>query len=146
MHKGNLEAKIKEAQKILGFAHRYYDDAAQQINRLASHYPTGAEVAAYFREICPDPPEGKANTRAENVRDELHRLFEGGLGHDIPEIKHSSWLAFNAVTEFVDHIRPSRGASDSDRASRRLDSIWFGSGARLKEKAWSLALEMAMAV
>lgn len=142
-HKGNLEAKIKEAQQVLGFAARFYDDAAERINRLASHYPTQAQVSAYFREIYPDPEEGKDNARAVNIRQELHRLFEEGIGHDEPSIKHSTWMAFNAVTEFVDHVRPGRGTSDADRASRKLDSIWFGSGARLKQQAWDLALDMA---
>lgn len=142
-HKGDLQAKIKEAQQILGFATRFYDDAEEQINRLASHYPTQDQLAAYFNEVYPDPEEGKDNTRATNIRQELHRLFEGGVGHDTPEIKRSSWMAFNAVTEFVDHVRQSRGTNAAERDSRRLDSIWFGSGARLKQKAWDLALQMA---
>jgi phage/plasmid-like protein (TIGR03299 family) len=142
LHKGDLQAKIKEAQQVLGFATRFYDDAEERINRLAAHYPTPIQLSAYFKEIYPDPEEGKDKTRATNIRQELHRLFEEGIGHDAPAIKHSSWMAFNAVTEFVDHVRPSRGTSDMDRASRRLDSIWFGSGARLKQKAWDLALDM----
>jgi phage/plasmid-like protein (TIGR03299 family) len=146
MHKGNLEAKIREAQQVLGFANRFYDDALERINRLANHYPTQAQLSAYFKELYPDPEEGKENTRAANVRQELHRLFEEGIGHDEPTIKHSSWLAFNAVTEFVDHVRPTRGTNEVDRDSRRLDSIWFGSGARLKQKAWNLALDMTLAV
>ncbi len=143
LHKGDLEAKIREAQQVLGFATRFYDDAADRINQLASYYPTQAQVSAYFREIYPDPEEGKDNARAVNIRQELHRLFEHGIGHDEPTIKHSTWMAFNAVTEFVDHVRPGRGANEADRASRRLDSIWFGSGARLKQRAWDLALDMA---
>lgn len=146
LHKGDLAAKIKEAQQVLGFATRFYDDAEEQINRLASHYPTQAQLSAYFKELYPDPEEGKDNTRAVNVRQELHRLFEHGIGHDETSIKHSTWVAFNAVTEFVDHVRPARGTNDADRASRRLDSIWFGSGARLKQKAWNLALDLTLAV
>ena len=145
LHKGDLQAKIKDAQEVLGFATRFYDDAEERINRLASHYPTQEQVSAYYRGIYPDPEEGKDNTRAVNIRQELHRLFEEGIGHDEPEVKHSSWLAFNAVTEFVDHARPVRGANDANRASRRLNSIWFGSGARPKQKAWNLALDMTMA-
>lgn len=145
LHKGDLTAKIKEAQQVLGFATRFYDDAAERINRLASHYPTEAQISSYFRELYPDPEEGKDNTRANNVRQELHRLFEEGIGHDEPSIKHSTWVAFNAVTEFVDHVRTARGTNEVDRASRRLESIWFGSGSRLKQKAWNLALDMAMA-
>jgi hypothetical protein len=40
----------------------------------------------------------------------------------------------------LNHLR-ERG--DLDRSSRRLQSQWFGSGARLKQRAWNLALEMA---
>jgi len=115
------------------------------INQLVNPYSTQAQLAAYFKEIYSDPEDSKDNTRATNIRQELHRLFEEGIGHEFPEIKNSSWVTFNAVTEFVDHVRPSRGSNDRDRASRRLDSIWFGSGARLKQKAWNLDLEMAMA-
>jgi len=144
LHKGDLQAKIHDAQQVLGFATRFYDDAGERINRLASHYPSQTQLTAYFRELYPDPEEG-SNTRAANVRQELHRLFEEGIGHDEPSIKHSSWVAFNAVTEFVDHVRPGRGLNDSERTSRRLDSIWFGSGAQLKQKAWKLALDMILA-
>jgi hypothetical protein len=146
MHKGDLHAKIREAQHVLGFAIRFYDDAEERINRLASHYPTQTQLSAYFKDLYPDPEEGKDNTRAVNIRQELHRLFEEGIGHDEPSIKHSSWVAFNAVTEFVDHVRAGRGVNDTDHASRRLDSIWFGNGARLKQKAWNLALDMTLAV
>ncbi len=64
LHKGNLEAKIKDAQQVLGFAQRFYDDAEERINRLASHYPTQAQLSAYFKEIYPDPEDGKDSGRA----------------------------------------------------------------------------------
>jgi hypothetical protein len=72
----------------------------------------------------------------------LTQLFEEGIGQDMPIIQHSTWAALNAVTEYVDHHRPTRGKSDHDRANRRLESAWFGYGAKLKAKAWDLALEM----
>jgi phage/plasmid-like protein (TIGR03299 family) len=142
LHKGNLEAKIREAQRVLGLAEMFYDDAAAKIELLASHYPTQTQLTAYFKTLYPDPKEG-SNARAENIREELHRLFEEGVGHDDPAIKRTSWTAFNAVTEYVDHHRSIRSKDDSERASRRLGSIWFGSGARLKEKAWNLVMEIA---
>jgi phage/plasmid-like protein (TIGR03299 family) len=142
-HKGNLESKIQEAQSVLCLAHRYFDDASAQIDHLASHYPSSTQLAAYFKALYPDPEEGKVNTRATNIRTELNRLFEEGTGHDEPTIKQTAWAAFNAVTEFIDHRKSGRGLDDRDRTSNRLNSIWFGSGARLKQKAWNLALEMA---
>jgi phage/plasmid-like protein (TIGR03299 family) len=141
-HEGDLAAKLKQAQEVLGFAHRFFDDAQAKIDMLASHYPTPVQLKHYFESLYPYPEEAKNNSRAKNVREELHRLFEAGIGHDDPTIKGTSWTALNAVTEYVDHIRSVRGTDNPSRASRRLDSIWWGSGARLKQKAFNLALQM----
>lgn len=143
MHKGDLAAKVGEAQEILGLAKRFYDDLEGRINQLASHYPSREQLTRYFEQLYPDSDHGKTR-RAENVRTELFRLFESGMGQDISETKLTTWSAFNAVTEYVDHHRSTRGTTDTERASKRLNSAWFGSGARLKFEAWKLALEMAV--
>ena len=66
------------------------------------------------------------------------------VGLDMPGVRGTTWAAYNAVTEWVDHHRPTRARHAAVRASRRLESSWFGSGAKLKAKAWSLAVEMAL--
>ena len=141
-HQGNLVSKIRRAREVLGIAARHFDDLENQFDLLARHYPSYGQVSGYFKALYPDPEEGNP-ARSQNVRDELFRLFENGKGQDIPEIKLTSWAMFNAMTEYVDHHRPTRAKSEFDRAANRLDSSWFGSGARLKEKAFKLALEMA---
>jgi phage/plasmid-like protein (TIGR03299 family) len=142
IHKGDLTTKVRQAQEVLGLAKRFYDDAASQFNRLASHYPSLRQLEEYFQQVYPDSPDGESS-RTKNVRQEMLRLFEHGIGHDMPEIRNTSWTALNAVTEYVDHYRSTRGNSMIERASNRLESAWFGSGARLKERAWNLALQMA---
>ena len=143
IHKGDLAAKVRQAQEVLGLATRFYGDVSEQIERLARHYPSPRQLEEYFRQVYPDSPDGPS-TRAKNIREEFLRLFEQGIGHDMPEIRHTTWTALNAVTEYVDHYRSTRGKSSHDRASNRLQSAWFGSGARLKERAWELALKMAV--
>ncbi|HMO35606.1 MAG TPA: DUF932 domain-containing protein, partial [Gemmatales bacterium] len=71
------------------------------------------------------------------------RLFEQGIGHDQKAIRGTTWAAYNAVTGWVDHHRPTRKAAPKDRANNRLKSAWFGSGTGLKAKAWEMALELA---
>ena len=143
VHKGDLSIKIQQAQEVLGLAKSFYDDVELRINRLASHYPSLRQLEEYFKLVYPDSPDGES-TRTKNVRQELHRLFEEGIGHKMPAIRHTTWTALNAVTEYVDHYRSTRGKTSIERASNRLDSAWFGSGARLKERAWELALQMAI--
>ncbi|MEX1028357.1 MAG: DUF932 domain-containing protein [Candidatus Paceibacterota bacterium] len=142
IHKGDLAAKVGKAQEVLGLAKRFYDSLEDRINLLASHYPSRQQLQDYFATLYPDAPDMK-NRRAENVRSELFRLFENGRGQNIPETRLTTWAAFNAVTEFVDHHRSTRGKTEQERASRRLDSAWFGSGAKLKADAWTAALELA---
>lgn len=145
LHKGDLASKIREAQRVLGLAERFYDDAAAKIDILATHYPTVDQVQRYFESLYPDPSDAD-NSRAKRVRETLTGIFDYGVGLDMPEIKGTTWAAFNAVTEWVDHHRPTRAANPTDRASRRLESAWFGSGARLKAKAWSQALGLALSI
>jgi phage/plasmid-like protein (TIGR03299 family) len=145
LHKGDLTGKIREAQRVLGLAERFYDDAAAKIDILASHYPTVDQVQRYFESLYPDPTDAD-NSRAKRVRGNLTQIFETGIGLDMPAIKGTSWAAFNAVTEWVDHHRPTRAADPTERASRRLESAWWGSGATLKAKAWNQALSLALSI
>jgi phage/plasmid-like protein (TIGR03299 family) len=141
-HRGNLAYKVRAAQEVLGLAVRYYDDLEDQIDLFAGHYPTSAQLESYFKSLYPDPTEGSPS-RARHAREALYTLFEQGMGNDLPAIRHSTWAAFNAVTEFIDHRRSGRGQDADDRASSRLESAWFGSGAALKARAFDLALVMA---
>lgn len=144
LHRGDLTSKIREAQRVLGLAEQFYDDAGAKIDRLASFYPTSEQLKSFFEILYPDPVHSE-NRRAKNVREKLAGLFESGVGQDMPEVHGTAWAAFNAVTEYVDHLRSTRGADSLQRASRRLESSWFGSGAKLKARAWNLALGMTAA-
>ncbi|CAN5358585.1 hypothetical protein BH11PLA2_BH11PLA2_38330 [soil metagenome] len=141
-HKGNLEAKIADAQRVLGIAENFYAAAGEKINRLASVEPTEAQLKLFFEKLYPDPEDGINASRARNTRDELHRLFEQGIGHDMPQIRNTLWTAYNAVTELVDH-RTYRGKSEIDRETNRLNNIWWGPAAKIKALAWDMALELA---
>ena len=141
-HNGNLQAKIGEAQRVLGLATAFYDDVQAKIDRLASVQPTRTQLELYFEKLYPDPFDGIDASRAKKTRDELHRLFEQGIGHDMPAIKNTLWMAYNAVTEFVDH-RTFRGKTELDRETNRLKNIWWGHAAKIKEQAWEMALQLA---
>ena len=65
-----------------------------------------------------------------------------GRGNQLPGVCGTLWAALNAVTEYVDHQRSTTGDSDLE-VSNRLASQWFGSGARMKAKAWEKALDLA---
>jgi len=141
-HKGDLGSKVKEAQEVLGLAHRYYEHLETQIDGLVAYHPKHAQLQDYFEVLYPDQQE-TPSARTLNVRSKLMELFESGKGQEIAATRRSAWSAFNAVAEYVDHHRSTRGGTPEGKAARRLQSAWFGSGAQLKSDAWKLALAMA---
>lgn len=144
-HTGNIAAKVGEAQRALGLATRFYDDLAPKIDALAGIQMTTAMLDTFFRSVYPDPSEEageRAKKNAMTTRDLLGDLFDRGIGHDMPGIKGSAWVALNAVTEMVDHKPARSSVSQIEGDSSRLESIWFGSGAEVKKKAWSAAMEL----
>jgi len=143
-HKGDLASKIQEAQRVLGLAETFYQDAATKIDILVAHQASSGQIEDYFKLLYPDP-EDSDNNRARNVRNRLTEIFETGQGLDLPGVQGTMWAAYNAVTEWVDHHRPTRVSDPTLRASRRLESAWFGSGAKLKSRAWQEALALALA-
>lgn len=84
--------------------------------------------------------EGKAEVsgRLDGMRGKVIDLFDNGTG--VHEIRGTRWAAFNAVTEYADHVRSTRRTNGNDTEDSRLSSAWFGSGAELKQRALDLLL------
>jgi phage/plasmid-like protein (TIGR03299 family) len=154
-HTGDIAGKIAEAQRILGLSVRLYDDFEKQIRRAAKERISDEQRKAYFRSLY--GPKGKpanqedgdtVSTQTRKVLERLEELFHSGKGNDQKGIRGSWWAAYNAVTEQVDHHTATRlqGSKKDDPTaarSNRLANIWFGDGAKLKERAWDLVLEGA---
>jgi len=45
------------------------------------------------------------------------------------------WAAFNGVTEWQDHRKTRQNSN------QRLNSVWFGESARIKSRAYSVAVD-----
>jgi hypothetical protein len=61
----------------------------------------------------------------------------------LPGMEGTWWQVFNAITEAVDHRSNYKG-DDLTRAENRFTNIIEGAGAALKDKAFELALQMAV--
>lgn len=141
-HTGDLNSKVSEAQRILGLTIRYYDDLSEAFNTLATKNVTRAQVKDFVEQLVPNNKEAEKNTRAQNVRNEIVRLFEHGKGNDLPGIRGTAWALVNGVTEYTTHHRTARGENMVERKLNRLDSVWFGSGAELNARAFDLVQEL----
>jgi phage/plasmid-like protein (TIGR03299 family) len=142
-HTSNVLNQAETVRKALGLAVRQFDALNQDSNELAAAPCAPDALRAYVAKLIPDNPEAEKSTRTDKIRETIVGNFAGSPGNDMPGIKGSWWAALNAVTYYTDHQRASRGESDLDKRSNRLESAWFGTSAELKDTAMDLALESA---
>jgi len=66
-------------------------------------------------------------------------------GASLPTALNTAWGALNAVTHYVDFMRPTRGAGSSQAAANgnRFDAAQFGVGAAIKQRAMDHLLKLA---
>jgi phage/plasmid-like protein (TIGR03299 family) len=161
-HTASAEERMKEAQKAMKAAAGFYERFAilgdalaetrfsdQQMGTLAEQLFPAKQAAQEAREIW-QPREGESilgqitdatrsmdtvpiPAQTQRKRDEVIRLFQGSNTIN-PGIRGTAWGAYQAVTEYADHGRTYR-SNNGGEAENRLDSVFFGSGHKLKSRA-----------
>ena len=127
--------KLKHAHEILGLSNKLYADLEQIFNRMSNTKMRSIDLELYARTVFPDPKNVEFSQKMGDAREKVMELVETGRGAEMS--RGTLWGAYNAVTEFVDHIR-----LDNKSDSVRLKSMWFGSGEKIKKHAFEAAVYM----
>jgi phage/plasmid-like protein (TIGR03299 family) len=133
-HTANAIHKLEEAHKLLGLTNSLYKELDMIFNRMALRKITDKQLMDYVKALVPSNPDAQYQTRNENIREAILELHESGQGAEMS--RGTLWGAFNACTEYSDHVQHSRDTA------KQLKSIWFGGGEKLKLKAFQLAQKM----
>ena len=108
--------------------------------KLSDVKVTKRQAVEFFLELLgvteDEAAEGKQLINAKK----LIAFYESGPGSDFVSAKNTTWGLVNAVSFFTDHGRRAHNTGT------RFNSAAFGSGAVLKKRAFSKALELADAV
>lgn len=78
-----------------------------------------------------------SKTRWSNLVAGIMREYFTGPGQDIDTRKSTAWGAYNAVTGWVDFGR----SGPKKDVSKQVESMWFGSGAAIKDRARDAAID-----
>lgn len=135
-HTPNALARLDEAHKLLGLTNQLYDQLHMIFNRMASKPMREKQLVEFVKTLVPENPDAEYQTRNQNIRDAILELHENGLGADMN--KGNVFGAYNAVTEYVDHVQHSKDPA------KHLKSLWFGGGERMKRAAFELAKTISM--
>ena len=139
-HTTNMGMRVSEARRILGISSKFYDqfgELAQAMTKITMRKDTIETFLAGLG-LGKDDIE---STRAKNVKNEVLDYAETGKGNAVEGVAGTLWAYLNGAVEYVDYGRKVRNVGDNVQ-SNRLESVWFGSGAELKRKAWDTAVTM----
>lgn len=142
-HCPSLPERVEEARRALGLVTQRLDRFQIEIKVLRSKQVTIPQLANYFDMLLPAAETGRAKTHRDQVIQQFHANFENPT-NTLPGIEGSTWAAYNAVSQWADHMKHYRGSLPGIRQQRRLDSIWFGAANEIKQDAWASALELAL--
>ncbi len=148
-HTSGIMRRVNDARDLLGFSEAYYEMFMRGVERLVDARMTEGQMHDFSRDVLGIARDAKAEDIREPATTALASLpvlFQAGQGNS----GQNAWHAYNAVVEYVDHIRPigRSMASFQDRSvavqDKRLDTAWFGTGAMLKQGAWNAAQRFAL--
>jgi hypothetical protein len=134
-HTFSADKKLVQAHKVLGLSNAVYDLVEAAFKRMALTPITGAQLVGYVQSLIPDNPKAASNTRTQNIRAEILNIHESPSA-STSMVRGTAFGAYNAVTEYTDHMVAV------DNSNKRLASVWFGGGEKLKLKAFQLADKM----
>jgi phage/plasmid-like protein (TIGR03299 family) len=125
-HTRGAEAKLTEAQRVLGLTRGAAERVRERAEQMAVSRISDADFRAFLRELVPDQPDSKpGQTRADHVRAQISGIYHGDrYGQD--DVYGSAWGAWQAVVAYNDHRVTSRRTRTSTPAENRFERILSG--------------------
>jgi phage/plasmid-like protein (TIGR03299 family) len=134
VHSANAGARLEEAASAIKRLLISYDRFGEVANALAVTRFTSKQLVNAMDQVFPLPSDGHRHDGIIRDREKIEELFEAGVGIE-STIRGTGWAAFQAFTEFADHHRQVRTRQGQDARHQRLESIWMGRAAQLKQIA-----------
>jgi phage/plasmid-like protein (TIGR03299 family) len=134
-HTNQAMEKMKQAHEILGLSNKLFAILEQYYTGMSRKEISTVVLGQYVKEIFPVPENLKHSSHIMQIHEKIYELHEAGVGSNMS--RGTLWGAYNAVIEYIDHVR-----LQSKTDSTKLKSIWYGSGEVIKKKAFSLAIQM----
>lgn len=131
-HTRNANARLDDAHAALNTIAGEFRTVEEKLNFLAQRKVTRETMVSVLDRLFPkskdENGEDRKTTRRENILADVLRLYESNDRNAFPEQRGTAYNLLNAVTEYTDHYRSSKGGA-------LAESAMFGSGDRLKSQA-----------
>lgn len=137
-HSGDLTGKVAQAQAALDMTSEYMRQFADIADRLADIDMTFPEFGEFVNELVPVAAD--AGKRAKQTAETTRAALRGNWGTETltDDLRGTRWGAVNIVTEMIDHGKLAIRSSKIDPAERRVNDVHFGTGAKMRDRAYAL--------
>lgn len=150
-HTRNADERIKAAVEGYKESIKYFDLVRKEAEKLIATPFSDGNMKQLTAGLFPVAPDREDDIPAQTLKSrfEVERLFVEGAGHQELALTGTAWGAYNAVTEYLDYNRPTRGIEKTDHRAmteRRMTNAWFqGPVMTKKYEALQLIHEIAEA-
>lgn len=118
-HTSKIHNHLTEGRQVLQLAGKSFKRFEQQANYFTKKQMDTKKLDLFVEQLFPDPPEHIKNPRHIEKREDIKRLFESGIGQDIPGVSGTIWAGYNALVEYANYHDNKRG---KDAQERRFES------------------------
>ena len=112
---------------------RSFEKLGELANLLATTPFTDKQMMSTVDVLMPVPRDDGDHRRLETEREKVVQLFDTAIG--IERLRGTAWAAFQGWTEYAYHHRLVRNTGRQDPRRARLESIWMGRSAAMKQAA-----------
>lgn len=130
-HTQNYMGKFEEARQMLGIADAYNKHLEECFQRMIDTPMSDGEIIKYTERLFPAVPDDESK-QVQTKRSQIKDLFYDGTG--LEDYQNTRWAAYNATTEYVDHVRTVRGGNEENRFLGSIDGV----GSKLRQRAFEL--------
>lgn len=150
-HTASAQQRVKQARRLFTGLTKTLIATGESFNQLASKQLNEKQIIAYVEAVFPgEVVDGKpvVSDVIAKRRATVSQLVFSGIGVDkataLTGGAPNAWSAYNAVTEYFDHVRPAEAQSPAG-VLRANTSALFGGNADIKAQALTLARELVAA-
>lgn len=151
VHRGNVADRLEFAGTLLAKIGAYYDELTEVYRKFAKISIKEKQMKAYIaealrpygntkneQEVIEELKEDVHSTRLITEVNNVMELVQSGRGADIKGVRGTLWGTYNAITEYVDHVKVPRAGQES-----RIQYMGFGTGKMVKDAALRLGIRLA---
>ena len=151
VHRGNVADRLEFAGTLLARVGAFYDELSEVYRKFAKINIKEKQMKAYVAEalrpygsikdeqqVIDELKEEAQSTRLITEVNKVMELVETGRGTDIKGVRGTLWGTYNAITEYVDHVKVPRAGEEA-----RIQYMGFGTGKMVKDAALRLGIRIA---